>query len=98
LGSEPKPSPLHERRWVRAFAVGAAVHLILLGFASFELLASDLAAILLFVFALPGALVDVSAEVIHPSKLGSAALVAVATAVNGAAYAAGAALLARARR
>lgn len=78
--------------------VGAAVHLILLGLASIEFVAADLSALLLLVFALPGALVDISAEMVHPSKLGAAALVALATVVNGAAYVAGAALIARVRR
>lgn len=73
--------------WI-AFVVGAVVHALLLGLSLVGNL--DMAAVLLLVFALPGALVDISSEMIHPSQTGGFVLAFVGTVVNGGAYALGA--------
>lgn len=72
--------------WI-AFGTGALVHLGLLGLSLSGLF--DSATFLLLIFALPGALVDISAEMIRPSQTGSILLVTVATVLNGLAYALG---------
>ncbi len=71
---------------VLAFAVGAVVHLGLLGLAFGPSGYAALAAGLMLLAALPAAIVDVSAEVLHPSGIGTVAIVALATTVNGAFY------------
>lgn len=68
--------------------MGAFVHAILLGLSLVGNL--DEAALLLLVFAFPGALVDVSSEMIHPSQTGGFVLALIGTVVNGGAYALGA--------
>lgn len=79
----------------RAFLVGVLVHLVLLAFAHVGGALQPLATLLWLVLALPGALVDMSAEVLHPSKLGTVALVVAASVLNGSVYAAGVALYSR---
>ena len=72
--------------WV-AFGIGALVHLGLLGLSLSGLF--DFATFLLLIFALPGALVDISTEMIHPGQTGSILLVTIASVLNGLAYAFG---------
>lgn len=72
---------------VKAFVVGAVVHAVLLALGLSGVF--DAATWLLLVFALPGAVVDISAEMIHPSQTGGVILAGVATLVNGGAYALG---------
>lgn len=66
--------------------MGAIAHAILLAISLSELFNG--ATILLFLFALPGLMVDMSSEIIHPSSMGGNLLVVLGTIVNGAAYAA----------
>lgn len=73
------------KRILIAFVVGALVHALLLGLSLSGTF--DLATWLLLVFALPGAMVDISSEMIHPSPMGGVVLALVATLVNGGAYA-----------
>lgn len=70
-----------------AFAAGAGVHLALLAAAFGPEPLRAIATPLLFVVALPGLFVDVSAEVLRPGPAGSVALALAASAVNGGAYA-----------
>jgi hypothetical protein len=74
--------------------VGAGVHLALLALALGPAPLAAVATPLLLVVALPGAFVDVSAEMLHPGPVGSVALALAGSVVNGAAYA-GALALAR---
>lgn len=73
-----------------AFFIGAIVHAVLLGLSLIASPFSDMATFLLLVFALPGAIVDMSAEILHPSLWGGVLLAIVATIVNGGAYVLGA--------
>lgn len=75
IDSSVKTNP-RRTRWI-AFGIGALVHLGLLGLSLSGLF--DAATVLLLVFALPGALVDISTEMIRPSQTGSILLVTVAT-------------------
>ena len=73
-----------------AFLSGALVHAVLLGLSLTGSVLSDAATWFLLVFALPGAMVDMSSEMIHPSLWGGILLAIVGTMVNGGAYAVGA--------
>jgi len=73
-----------------AFFIGATIHAVLLGLSLTASGFSDMATFLLLIFALPGAIVDMSAEVLHPTLWGSVLLAIVATMVNGGAYMLGA--------
>lgn len=84
-----------KRLLVTAFVVGALVHAMLL--ASSLSGVFDMATWLLLVFALPGAIIDISAEMIHPSQTGGIVLAVVASLVNGGAYALGAWIVFRLR-
>lgn len=94
--SEPISRTNSKRQMAKAFVIGAVVHAVLLAASLSGLL--DWATWLLLVFALPGAIVDISSEMVHPSQTGGMVLAIVATFVNGAAYALGAWLLAKIRR
>lgn len=84
---DPSVKTNHRRmRWI-AFGIGGLVHLALLGLSLSGLF--NFATFLLLVFALPGALVDISTEMIRPSQTGSILLVTIATVLNGLAYALG---------
>ncbi len=75
-----------KRLFIVAFVTGALLHAVLLGL---SLTASGLSngpTSLLLIFALPGAIVDMSAEIFHPSQWGGFFLAIVATVVNGGAY------------
>jgi hypothetical protein len=85
-----------KRKLVIAFIVGAIVHAVLLGLSLFGVF--DMATWLLLVFALPGAMVDMSAEMIHPSRMGGVVLAVVATVVNGGVYALGAWIVSKIKR
>lgn len=67
-----------------AFAIGVLIHVVLLGLSLSGRF--DFATFLLLVFALPGALVDISSEMIHPSQAGGILIATIATLFNGAAY------------
>lgn len=73
---------------VKAFFVGFGVHALLLALSLSEQF--GMTTYLLLVVAFPGALVDVSSEMIHPSQLEGMLIATLASAVNGAAYALGA--------
>jgi hypothetical protein len=73
----------------RAFLIGAFLHVVFLSLSQL----SDAATLFLLVFALPGLMVDMSAEMIHPTPIGGVLLAIVATGVNGCAYALGAWLI-----
>jgi hypothetical protein len=76
------------RRSLRvAFLAGAIVYGVLLAGAYWGGPLSQVATMALLIFALPGAMVGMSSEVIHPTGIGVAALVLAASAVNGLAYA-----------
>ncbi len=79
-----------KRLFATAFVIGALVHALLLGVSLTASVLSDAATWLLLVFALPGAIVDMSAEMMHPSQWGGVWLTIVATIVNGGAYVVGA--------
>lgn len=94
--TEPISRTNPKRQIGKAFVIGAVVHAILLAAS----LSGPLgwATWLLLVFAFPGAIVDMSSEMVHPSQTGGVLLAIVATFVNGGAYALGAWLLAKIRR
>lgn len=71
----------------KAFLVGAAVHALLLALSLSDM--SGITIYIMFVFAFPGLVVDISSEMIHPSKTGGYFMAILATIVNGAAYAGG---------
>lgn len=79
---------LRQRYLGMAFVVGVIVHAALLGLGLSGLF--DFATWLLLVFALPGALIDMTAEMIHPSRMGGILLAVIASIVNGGAYIVGA--------
>jgi hypothetical protein len=88
MNSSKEPAPDYNRRRIAlAFATGAVVHALLLALAMHPSINSDLARQLLLVVALPGLVVDMSAEMIHPSEWGGFALAGIASLVNGIAYA-----------
>ena len=82
---------MSKRLLVTAFVVGAVVHALLLAGAFYGPM-KEQAATGLLIFALPGAIVDMSSELFQPKGAGTVAVVAFATLVNGGAYAAVAAL------
>jgi hypothetical protein len=86
------------RPHVLAFAVGAATHLALLALAYAPAPFGEVGAMAMFVAAPAGLVVDMSAEVLQPSRLGSVLLVTIASVVNGAVYVGLAALARRLRR
>lgn len=81
-----------------ALLVGFLLHAVLLAAAYFAGPLKTVATLLLLILALPGALIDMSAEVLHPRGIAIAALVLVACLVNGLAYAGLTALVLRLRR
>ena len=82
MKSSPNPPTI-----ALGFAIGALVHAFLLVLAMHPSINSELARLLLLVVALPGLVVDMSAEMIHPSEWGGFALAGIASLVNGLAYA-----------
>jgi hypothetical protein len=78
-----------------AFLLGVLVHVGLLALAYFGGALKPLSTLLWLVLALPGAIVDMTAEVLPPSPLTAGVLVVVASLVNGLAYAGVVALVAR---
>jgi hypothetical protein len=79
-----------KRLFVTAFVIGALVHAVLLALSLTSSAFSHPATVLLLVIALPGAMVDMSSEMLHPSKLGGFLLAIVGTMVNGGVYLVGA--------
>lgn len=85
MNSSP-PAPLNRKQIIlRAFIVGAFLHAVLLGLSLSEVFPP--ATLLLFIFAFPGLIVDMSSEIIHPSQTGGYFLAVLGTIANGAAYA-----------
>jgi hypothetical protein len=85
MNSSP-PAPLNRKQVItRAFIVGAVLHAVLLGLSLSEVFQP--ATLLLFLFAFPGLIVDMSSEIVHPSQTGGYLLAILGTTVNGAAYA-----------
>lgn len=81
----------HKQSIFKAFFVGAAVHALLLALSLSDM--SGITIYVMFLFAFPGLVVDISSEMIHPSQTGGYFLAILATIVNGAAYAGGFGLL-----
>lgn len=79
----------------QAFFVGVLVHVLLLALSSWAGPLAPLFTWAWLVLTLPGALIDMTAEVLHPSGIVAGALVVVASVVNGLAYAVLAALWTR---
>lgn len=79
----------------QAFFVGVLVHVLLLAVSFWAGPLAPWVTWAWLVLAFPGALIDMTAEVLHPSGMAAGALVVVASVVNGLAYAAVAALWTR---
>lgn len=82
----------------RAFFIGALLHAGLLWLSFYGGPLATPATLALLLLALPGALVDMSAEVLHPGRLGTVGLILVGSALTGLTYAGLWALIGRLRQ
>ena len=87
--------PMTARPTLQAFLIGVFLHVLLLALSSWAGPLSLLFTWAWLVLTLPGALIDMTAEVLHPAGIAAGALVVVASLANGLAYAALAALWTR---
>ncbi len=75
------------RELFRPFCIGALLHVGLLALSFYGGPLATPATLALLLLALPGALVDMSAEVLHPGRLGTVGLVLVGSVLTGLTYA-----------